>query len=569
MPDQKLKSKKTIVAIAIAVGILAVGLESCTVSNSNLPVPTQANTQESLQSSSLTIGILTKPENYNELASYLRTQFGNKVQVIVDGSQSISYSDVRDRLLRKEWDVAFALSPMLSVAAKENGYTFVARMFADKPLHYQAALFVKSNSSIQSLNDLKPTTTIALGDFNSASSFYMPTYDLFGKTLRVDMGHRSQEIQEMVKTGKADVGAAAYDTIKNNPDLRVIHVSRPIPGSNVYLSPNLSELDRQTIAKVLLKAPENVKDQTNYGAGQEPDYSEFIKISQKAEEVLKCADFKRNPVNFFCSGSNFTHFSPSSDTTPDIVGRVNGWSRKNDNTEQLNLSGQDNKFYTVVMPRSILNQVPGVSNPLSLQSKDVRVIGVVPREIRNGNFELKITQPNQLTVLENSSVPSVSSVQANYQVKQVSDGDTIVVTDPAGEEIRVRFACIDSPETAHSTSEQNSTALTDRNQFLWGSKAKERLNLLMKQGGGRVALTMVDTDRYGRKVAEVRLPDGSFTQEVLVREGLAMVYRKYINNCPSAAILEQAETHAKQQQLNIWGDSQFTAPWEWRHSRKS
>lgn len=582
MLDWKLRSKKiTVLAIVSTIGISTVGLVGCNTSKPNIALSSQASAQEDLQAKSLTIGILTNPDDYNELASYLRTRFGNTVQVTVDGSPSISYSKVRDWLVRKEWDIAFALSPMLSVAAKENGYTFAARMFADKPLHYQAALFVKSNSLIQSLNDLKPTTTVALGDYNSASSFYMPTYDLFGKTLKVDMGHRGQEIREMVKTGKADLGAAAYDTVKNDPDLRVIQLSRKIPGSNVYLSPNLPESDRQAIAKVLLDAPENIKRQANYGAGQEPDYSEFIKISQKAEYVLKCANFQRNPVSFFCSNDNSYQPSFNPNSTSSIVGRVNGWSRKNTNIEQLNLSGQDNKVYFITVPRSILNRVPGASNPLALQNKDISVAGVEPRKVGEKAFELKITQPSQLSVLESSSVPSVSSVQtnypvpsnsaiqANYQVKQINDGDTIVVSDPVGEEIRVRFACIDTAEVAHSAKEQASNNPTDTNQFLWGDKARERLNALINQSGNRVALTMVDTDRYGRKVAEVRLPDGTLTQEVLVREGLAMVYRKYINNCPSASVVEQAEATAKQQQLNIWGDSQFTPPWDWRQSKKS
>lgn len=145
----------------------------------------------------------------------------------------------------------------------------------------------------------------------------------------------------------------------------------------------------------------------------------------------------------------------------------------------------------------------------------------------------------------------------------------MVVASPTGEEIRVRFACIDTPEVAHSAKEASSTDLGDRNQFLWGTKAKERLDTLIEQGGGKVALTIVDTDRYGRKVAEVRLPDGTFTQEVLIKEGLGMVYRKYIDSCPSASVVEQAETTAKQQQLNIWADSQFIAPWQWRQDKKS
>jgi hypothetical protein len=44
----------------------------------------------------------------------------------------------------------------------------------------------------------------------------MPSYDLFGKSLRVTMGHRGEVIQELVKTGKADVGATSYEAVKND-----------------------------------------------------------------------------------------------------------------------------------------------------------------------------------------------------------------------------------------------------------------------------------------------------------------------------------------------------------------
>ncbi len=64
-------------------------------------------------------------------------------------------------------------------------------MFANKPPFYQSVFFVKKGSPIRSLKDLKPTTVIALGDFNSASSFYMPSYTLYGKRLIVDLGHRA------------------------------------------------------------------------------------------------------------------------------------------------------------------------------------------------------------------------------------------------------------------------------------------------------------------------------------------------------------------------------------------
>ena len=156
----------------------------------------------------------------------------------------------------------------------------------------------------------------------------------------------------------------------------------------------------------------------------------------------------------------------------------------------------------------------------------------------------------------------------NYPVKRVSDGDTLVATDSAGKDIKVRFACIDAPEVAHTNAEKNSKASAKKNQFKWGNLAHQRMQQLVKQGGGRVVLTVTDTDRYGRKVSEVRLPNGTLAQEVLIREGLAMVYRPYLKNCPSASVLEQAEAEAKKNRRGVWGDSKFVPAWKFRNSDK-
>ena len=163
-----------------------------------------------------------------------------------------------------------------------------------------------------------------------------------------------------------------------------------------------------------------------------------------------------------------------------------------------------------------------------------------------------------------SSLKRVDGGTVQYLVKRVSDGDTIAVTDARGGDIKVRFACVDSPEVAHSTKERNSKKAVDRDQFKWGVKAKDRVKQLIDQGGDRVSLKITDSDRYGRKVGEVRLSDGTFIQEVLIREGLALVYRHYLRDCPSAALVEQAEAEAKKQRRGVWSDSKFVQPWEYR-----
>jgi ABC-type phosphate/phosphonate transport system substrate-binding protein len=421
--------------------------------------PTFSPHQE-VKATTLTIGILSSPKYYQGLATYLKQQFGNKVQIVIDGDENLSYEEARKRMINKEWDISFPQSPMLSIAAKNNGYSYAARMFPDSPPYYQATIFTKANSPIRSLNDLKPKHTIAMGDFNSASSFYMAAYDLYGKTLKVNMGHKSSKIRELVKTGKADIGAAAYIAVKDDKDLRIIHLSKKIPGGNVYLSPNLSESDRQTITKVLLNAPPNIRKDANYGLGEEADYSQLIKISERTEKILECNPFAKNPVNFYC-GNKANIPTDTATGILEILGKINGWTKKGE-VESFKLLGKDKKIYEVIIPEKIFNQIPDAPNPISIQGKNVKIINVVPQK-QGGITQLKITEPSQFIVIQDNQSFN-DSIESKYQVKQIADGDTIRVTDTSNQEMRVRFACIDTTETPKFNAEKNINNPGDKNQ---------------------------------------------------------------------------------------------------------
>jgi len=153
-------------------------------------------------------------------------------------------------------------------------------------------------------------------------------------------------------------------------------------------------------------------------------------------------------------------------------------------------------------------------------------------------------------------------------VERVSDGDTLVLKNADGQKFTVRFACVDAPEIPHSQREKKSKITKDVNQFAWGVKAKTRIEELIKQTDNRVKLNITDSDRYGRKVAEIRLKNGTFVQQVLLQEGLAKVYRPYLSKCPSKDIVQQAEAQAKQQRIGVWSDQKFIDPWEYRKAKK-
>jgi serine/threonine-protein kinase len=361
----------------------------------------------------LTIGILTDTKDYKPLEEYLEsilipedfTKFlkGDKIKVIIDGDRKIKYQEARSRIVNKEWDIAFTLSPMNSVAAKDNGYLYIARMFPSQPSFYQSALFVSNkNSNIKSLEDIKPTTTIALGEITSASSFFMPAYDLYGKTLTIKKGNRGSDIIKMVKNGEAEIGAGAFgDTIKNDTaEIRIISISRNIPGASVYLSPRLLEQDRNSISKALTEAPQDIQKKANYVIEEEPDYSSFLGIARRVEEILQCSDFDKNPVNFFCpepSISNTNTKTVLSKIT--FIGKVNGYQNSSRDFIWLNVETPEGKIYRVVITPTLLNQIPNAGSPLNIKNKKIELNNVIPQQIEGNILEIIVNDASQLKVL--------------------------------------------------------------------------------------------------------------------------------------------------------------------------
>ena len=81
-------------------------------------------------------------------------------------------------------------------------------------------------------------------------------------------------------------------------------------------------------------------------------------------------------------------------------------------------------------------------------------------------------------------------------VLSVGDGDTLRVDD-RGKRLTIRLACIDAPEMAQGPYGQQSQALLTS----------------LAPIGAEVRLKVVDTDRYGRSVAEIRRSPIASTSE--------------------------------------------------------
>ena len=135
-------------------------------------------------------------------------------------------------------------------------------------------------------------------------------------------------------------------------------------------------------------------------------------------------------------------------------------------------------------------------------------------------------------------------------IVSIGDGDTLRMVD-SGRQVTIRLACIDAPEMAQGVHGQQSRALLAS----------------LAPVGADVTLKVVDTDRYGRTVAEISR-GGQNVNLRMVRRGQAFAYRQYLSNCDPTAYLG-AERGAEVDRLGVWSvPGGIQRPWDFRHGRR-
>lgn len=129
--------------------------------------------------------------------------------------------------------------------------------------------------------------------------------------------------------------------------------------------------------------------------------------------------------------------------------------------------------------------------------------------------------------------------------KSIYDGDTLWVIRN-GEEVKIRFACIDAPELKQEL----------------GIKSRDYLRSLLKANNYLVKVNTVNIDRYGREVAELFLSDGTLVQELQARDGMVFGYEKYSDDCPNWEKVRKAELTAIDNNLGVQINKDY--PWDFR-----
>ncbi len=86
---------------------------------------------------------------------------------------------------------------------------------------------------------------------------------------------------------------------------------------------------------------------------------------------------------------------------------------------------------------------------------------------------------------------------------------------------------------------------------------------MINEAGGKVKVQIVDTDRYGRSVAELWTKSG-LLQSRMAAAGMAFAYDQYAKNCPNWDAVKSSEKTAIEYKLGVWRSPNFQRPWDYR-----
>ena len=135
------------------------------------------------------------------------------------------------------------------------------------------------------------------------------------------------------------------------------------------------------------------------------------------------------------------------------------------------------------------------------------------------------------------------------RIVSITDGDTVRLINKNGEELRVRLACIDAPESGASH----------------GSTATSRLAQLTPVGSV-VRFKDLGSGGFGRRAGELYTgvwPMYISANRTLVAEGKAIVYPHYVKKCNRLAYWWD-EKWARLSRRGVHADSNFCKPWLYR-----
>jgi len=155
------------------------------------------------------------------------------------------------------------------------------------------------------------------------------------------------------------------------------------------------------------------------------------------------------------------------------------------------------------------------------------------------------------------TIPAMANAQTqDYTVESVEDGDTITIINLDDESWRIQLSGIDAPEDTGNAKLKLDIQKKGLSKEALLEIGELATGLLKSQvaAGQKVTLqgNLNQRDKYGRIPATVINEKGDSLNLLMVREGYAILLKRYPLEEDFKAALEEAQQHARSSNRGLW-----------------
>lgn len=224
-------------------------------------------------------------ERYQKFVSYM----GKQTQTIVELEPAFNEVKAIQQIQRQVWSLVFAPPGLAAIATQSN---YLPLFPLQDINNNRSVLIVLKRSTIKTLKDLNGKV-VALGEPGSATSYYVPLYNLYGLTLaEIRTVPTPRTILEAVAKGEVVAGALSIDEFKRYRadflpvEFRTMYVSNKVPSGAVLINSSIGR-DRQNL---IVAAMNQVEPQTAQQAGYIPNapapkYQQLVEFINKVKPI--------------------------------------------------------------------------------------------------------------------------------------------------------------------------------------------------------------------------------------------------------------------------------------------
>ena len=243
-------------------------------------------------------------EQYSDLQNYLSVQLKSIIEI------EPAYNEIQalDRLAKQKWDLALTSSGLTAIAISRYQYQPIIPLEGVEKV--RSAIVVEQDSNLKNIADLKGKT-IALGQEGSATSYYLPIYNLYGLALKeVRFSPTPQTSLEWLGQKKVDAAALSlqefnqYRQNLSQQQFRILNVDpHTIPSGAIIIADKIEPEQARAIKNVLSQAPSHIAASANF-LPNEP-VTEYEYLIQVIERVIPISErIKEQPALFYESESS-------------------------------------------------------------------------------------------------------------------------------------------------------------------------------------------------------------------------------------------------------------------------